>query len=118
MVVPGKAHAQQAAPDEVAAQTLRVLRRCVPAAVASINFLSGGMTPAQATANLDAINRCGAQPWHLSFSFGRALLDPALRAWGGRADQAAAAQAALLARARFNGAACRGRYAAAMEATA
>jgi fructose-bisphosphate aldolase, class I len=118
MVIPGKAHAQQAASDAVAAQTLRVLRRCVPAAVASINFLSGGMTPVQATAHLDAINRGGAQPWPLSFSFGRALLDPALKAWGGRADGVAAAQAALLARARLNGAACLGRYTAAMEAPA
>lgn len=115
MVVPGKAHARQAAPDDVAAHTLRVLRRCVPAAVASINFLSGGQTPAQATANLDAMNRCGAQPWPLSFSYGRALLDPALKAWGGRADQVRAAQAALLKRARLNGAACLGRYQATME---
>jgi fructose-bisphosphate aldolase class I len=116
MVVPGKEHALQAAPAEVAAQTLRVLRRCVPAAVASINFLSGGQTPAQATANLDAMNRCGAQPWPLSFSYGRALLDPALRAWGGRVAQVHAGQAALLARARLNGAACLGRYTATMEA--
>jgi fructose-bisphosphate aldolase, class I len=115
MVVPGKAHAQQATPEEVAAQTLRVMRCGVPAAVASINFLSGGMTPQQATANLDAINRDGMQPWPLSFSFGRALLDPALKAWGGHAACAAAAQAALLARARLNGAACLGRYTAAME---
>jgi fructose-bisphosphate aldolase, class I len=115
MVVPGKAHARQVTPDEVATQTLRVLRRCVPAAVASINFLSGGMTPAQATANLDAINRGGAQPWPLSFSFGRALLDNALKAWGGHADRVAAAQAALLERARLNGAACAGRYVVAME---
>jgi fructose-bisphosphate aldolase class I len=116
MVVPGKANARKAAPDEVAAQTLRVLRRCVPAAVASINFLSGGQTPAQATANLDALNRCGAQPWPLSFSYGRALLDPALKAWGGRADQVRLGQAALRRRARLNGAACLGRYTAAMEA--
>jgi fructose-bisphosphate aldolase class I len=118
MVVPGKAHARPAAPGEVAEHTLRVLRRCVPAAVASINFLSGGMTPRQASANLDAINRCGTQPWPLSFSFGRALLDPALKAWGGHADRVAAAQAALLHRARLNGAACRGQYASAMEETA
>ncbi len=116
MVVPGKAHAKQAAPDEVAAQTLRVLRRCVPAAVASINFLSGGQTPQQATANLDAMNRRGAQPWPLSFSYGRALLDPALKAWSGRADNVRAAQAALLERAKLNGAACRGRWQPTMEA--
>jgi fructose-bisphosphate aldolase class I len=118
MVVPGKAHARQASYDEVAAQTLRVLRRCVPAAVPSINFLSGGQTPSQATANLDAMNRSGAQPWALSFSYGRALLDPALKAWGGRADQVRAGQAALLLRARLNGAASLGRYTAAMEEVA
>ena len=118
MVVPGKAHAQQAAPDAVAAHTVRVLRRCVPAAVASVNFLSGGQTAMQATANLDAMNRLGAQPWPLSFSYGRALLDPALKAWAGRADQVRAGQAALLARARFNALASMGRYAATMEAAA
>jgi fructose-bisphosphate aldolase, class I len=76
------------------------------------------MTPAQATANLDAINRGGAQPWPLSFSFGRALLDPAPKAWGGRTDRVAAAQAALLTRARLNGAARAGRHTAAMEVVA
>lgn len=115
MVVPGKAHAQQATPAEVAAETLRVLRRSVPAAVPSINFLSGGQTPAEATANLDAINRQGAQPWQLSFSYGRALQDPAQKAWAGNAANAAACQRALLERARLNGAACGGRYSAAME---
>jgi fructose-bisphosphate aldolase, class I len=118
MVLPGKAHAVQSAPAEVAAQTLRVLRAHVPAAVASINFLSGGQTPVQASANLDALNRVGAQPWPLSFSYGRALLDPALKAWGGRAERVCEGQAALLSRARLNGAACLGRYSAAMESAA
>jgi fructose-bisphosphate aldolase class I len=116
MVVAGREHARRADPAEVAVQTLRVLRRCVPAAVASINFLSGGQSPAQATANLDAMNRCGAQPWPLSFSYGRALLDPALAAWGGSAAKVRAGQAALLSRARLNGAACLGRYTGTMEA--
>ena len=82
MVLPGKAQAQarQATPAEVAAQTIRILRRTVPAAVPSINFLSGGQTPEEATANLDAINRLDPQPWPLSFSYGRALQEPALRA--------------------------------------
>jgi fructose-bisphosphate aldolase class I len=83
-----------------------------------VNFLSGGQTAMQATANLDAMNRLGAQPWPLSFSYGRALLDPALKAWAGRADQVRAGQAALLARARFNALASMGRYAATMEAAA
>jgi fructose-bisphosphate aldolase, class I len=115
MVLPGKAHAPAATPAEVAHATLRVLRRAVPAAVASINFLSGGQTPVQASANLDAMNRCGAMPWPLSFSYGRALLDPALKAWGGQASRVGNGQAALLARARLNAAACQGRYSAAME---
>jgi fructose-bisphosphate aldolase, class I len=118
MVLPGKGHATPAMPSDIASATLRVLRRTVPAAVASINFLSGGQTPEQASANLDALNRCGAQPWPLSFSYGRALLDPALKAWGGGADQVRGAQAALLKRARLNAMACRGRYEAALEKSA
>jgi fructose-bisphosphate aldolase class I len=115
MVVPGKTHAQQSTPAEVAEQTLRVLRRTVPAAVPSINFLSGGQSPAEATANLDALNRLGPQPWNLSFSYGRALQDPALQAWQGKADQARQAQDALHKRAQLNGAASEGKYDAAME---
>jgi fructose-bisphosphate aldolase class I len=115
MVVPGKDHAQQATPALVAAETIRVLRRTVPAAVPSINFLSGGQTPAEATANLDAMNRIGVQPWHLSFSYGRALQEPALQAWQGLRANAARSQAALLERARLNGAACEGRYSVQME---
>ncbi|MBK6864114.1 MAG: fructose-bisphosphate aldolase class I [Ideonella sp.] len=118
MVIPGKAHPQRAAPAEVAAQTLRVMRRCVPAAVPGLFFLSGGQTPAEATANLDAINRAGAQPWALSFSYGRALQEPALKAWQGQAANGARTQQALLVRARLNGAARDGRYDAAMEPAA
>ena len=116
MVVPGKEHAQQATPAEVAAQTIRVLRRTVPAAVPGINFLSGGQTPVEATANLDAINRIGPQPWQLSFSYGRALQEPALQAWKGQATHMRNAQDALLKRARLNSAAREGKYATAMEA--
>ena len=116
MVVAGKAHPKQAAVAEVAAQTLRVLRRTVPAAVPGIFFLSGGQTPTEATAHLDAMNRLGAQPWALSFSYGRALQDPALQAWKGQAANVRSAQDALLERARLNGAARDGRYDATMEA--
>lgn len=115
MVVPGKTHALQATPEEVATQTIGVLRRAVPAAVPSINFLSGGQSPAEATANLDALNRLGAQPWFLSFSYGRALQDPALQAWQGRPANVRQAQEALLKRARLNAAASQGAYSAAME---
>jgi fructose-bisphosphate aldolase class I len=118
MVVPGKQHAVQASPAEVAEWTVRTLKRTVPAAVPGLFFLSGGQTPAEATANLDAMNRLAPSPWALSFSYGRALQDPAMQAWRGQAANAAAVQHALLHRARLNGAARRGQYSAAMEATA
>ena len=116
MVVPGKEHAVQAAPTEVAQWTLRTLKRTVPAAVGGVFFLSGGQTPQEATANLDAMNRSGSLPWPLSFSYGRALQDPAMQAWRGQPVNAPAAQHALLHRARLNGAARRGQYTTAMEA--
>jgi fructose-bisphosphate aldolase class I len=115
MVTPGKAHANRADPEEVARQTVRILRRTVPAALPSINFLSGGQTPQEATANLNAMNCLAPQPWELSFSYGRALQQPALQAWGGKPEQVAAAQAALYQRAQLNGAARRGEYVSSME---
>ncbi len=116
MVVPGAACAEQASAEEIAAATVRVLRRCVPAAVPSINFLSGGLIPEQATAYLNAINASfPLEPWLLSFSFGRALQQPVLQAWQGKAENIAAAQQALLKRARLNGAAQRGEYEESME---
>jgi len=118
MVVAGKEHAQQAPVGEVAARTLGVLRRTVPAAVPGVFFLSGGQTPAEATAHLDAMNRMPPQPWSLSFSYGRALQEPALKAWKGQPANARVAQDALLERARLNGAAREGRYDASMEAAA
>ncbi|RST49201.1 class I fructose-bisphosphate aldolase, partial [Variovorax sp. MHTC-1] len=117
MVVPGKTHAQQAAPAEVAAETLRVLRRTVPAAVPGINFLSGGQSPAEATANLDAMNRLGPHPWSLSFSYGRALQDTAMQAWQGQLANVRQAQDALQKRARLNAAASIGKYDASMESS-
>jgi fructose-bisphosphate aldolase class I len=115
MVVPGKEQAQKAPPEQVAAWTVRILKRTVPAAVPGIFFLSGGQTPAEATANLDAMNRLGRLPWPLSFSYGRALQDPAMKAWMGKAANARATQNALLKRARLNGAAREGKYVAALE---
>lgn len=105
MIVPGVKCATQANDEEIAVRTLRCLRRRVPAAVPGIVFLSGGQTPQQATARLAAINRSGAAPWALTFSFGRALQDPALSAWQGKPEKVPAAQAALLDRARQNSAA-------------
>jgi len=116
MVVAGKQAAQSIAPTQVATQTIGVLRRTVPAAVAGIFFLSGGQSAIEATVHLDAINRTDPpQPWPLRFSYGRALQDPVLKAWKGQAANATAAQNALLLRARLNGAACQGKYVSTME---
>jgi fructose-bisphosphate aldolase class I len=114
MVTPGKECAK-ASPEEVAKATLRVLRRVVPASVPGINFLSGGQTSEEATLNLNAMNSLGQQPWSLSFSYGRALQEPAQKAWAGKLDNKHAAQTAMLKRARLNGAASSGEYKAEME---
>lgn len=116
MVLPGK-ECRTADPDEVAAATLKVLRRTVPAAMPSINFLSGGQSPEEATANLNAINQQSKNaPWNLSLSYGRALQQPVLHAWGGREDKRLAAQEALLRRAQLNHLAMLGKYQASLEA--
>lgn len=117
MVVAGKECAQQAAVEQVADATLRCLRRHVPAAVPGIVFLSGGQHARSATAHLDAINRLqGTKPRKISFSYGRALQDPALDAWHGRDQYFAAGQRAFCHRARLNGAATLGKYTDEMEA--
>jgi fructose-bisphosphate aldolase class I len=116
MVTPGKQHPSPATPEEVATATLRVFRRAVPAAVPGINFLSGGQTPQEATANLNAMNALFPDsPWELSFSYGRALQEPALQAWQGSAQNSTATQQALYKRARLNGAARSGTYTPDME---
>ena len=115
MVVSGKSNPDPASPEAVAEATIRIFRRVVPAAVPSINFLSGGQSPEQATANLNALNNVGSVPWALSFSYGRALQEPALKAWQGQPANGESAQAALYKRARLNGAACRGEYNPALE---
>lgn len=110
MVTPGTS-ATKVSAEEVAEVTLRTLRRTVPAAVPSINFLSGGQTPAEATANLNALNQRRDQaPWQLSLSFSRALQEPALEAWAGDNRNRAKAQAAFLKRVRLNSLALRGEY--------
>ncbi|MBW7469559.1 class I fructose-bisphosphate aldolase [Marinobacter sp. F4218] len=115
MVTPGKESAK-ATPEEVAEATISVFRQVVPAAVPGINFLSGGQTPEEATLNLNAMNCLGNQPWALSFSYGRALQEPAQKAWAGRLENGPAAQEAILKRARLNGAARAGTYSPEMEA--
>lgn len=108
MVLPGYACPEQATHDEVAAWTIRALRRHVPAAVPGIAFLSGGQSDEDATANLDALNRTSAQPWQLSFSYGRALQGAALKAWSGDPPNAAKAQRVFAERAAATGAGRRG----------
>jgi fructose-bisphosphate aldolase, class I len=115
MVISGKKCSRQAGVDEVAERTVRILKRTVPAAVAGIAFLSGGQSDEVATAHLDAMNKLGGNPWPLSFSYGRALQQPAIKTWKGSAANVAAAQAALAHRARMNGLASLGKYSASME---
>ncbi|HEX2481042.1 MAG TPA: class I fructose-bisphosphate aldolase [Methylomirabilota bacterium] len=116
MVLAGKRCPRQAGVDEVAAATLRCLRRAVPAAVPGVVFLSGGQTDVLATAHLNAMNATGGpHPWALSFSYGRALQDQAMKVWQGKPALAAAAQQALHHRARCNGAARDGRYTPELE---
>ena len=116
MVISGKECTRQASMQEVVTATLRCLRRHVPAAVPGIVFLSGGQNAHLATAHLNAINHlAGPKPWKVSFSYGRALQDPALEAWHGQEGNLAAGQQALYRRARFNGAASVGKYKEEME---
>ena len=116
MVLPGKANARKAAPEEVAQATLEVLRRTVPAAVPTINFLSGGQAPEEATANLNAMNAMDRRaPWVLSFSFARALQDPVMHAWKGEARNVAQAQELFVHRLRMNSLARDGQWSAASE---
>ena len=117
MVIAGKECLRQVSLEEVATSTLRCLRRHVPAAVPGIVFLSGGQNARAATAHLNAINRLPSpKPWTVSFSYGRALQDPALEAWHGRDWDLAAGQRAFHHRAQVNGAASVGRYTDEMEA--
>jgi fructose-bisphosphate aldolase class I len=119
MVLPGNKNPSKASPDQVATATLTVLRRTVPAAVPSINFLSGGQSPEDATANLNAMNAMSPRaPWVLSFSYARALQDPAMRAWGGREENVKAAQDAFLRRLRMNALAIDGKWSADKERAA
>jgi fructose-bisphosphate aldolase class I len=116
MVIAGNECSRQAPIDEVAAATLRCLRRHAPAAVPGIVFLSGGQNARLATAHLNAINRLpGPKPWKVTFSYGRALQDPALEVWHGQEENLSAGQRALYHRATCNGAATVGKYTDEME---
>ena len=115
MVVSGKENARQAGVDEVAERTVRVLKRTVPAAQPGIVFLSGGQSDEAATAHLNAMAAMKGLPWPLTFSYSRALQNPALKAWRGQAGNAAAAQKAFHHRAHMNGLASQGKWKADLE---
>src|SRR6478672_7632522 len=115
MVLSGYDASNRASQDEVAEATLKCLYKHVPAAVPGIVFLSGGQSDEDATSHLNAMNARGPHPWELSFSYGRALQAPALKAWVGKPENVAAAQRAYYHRAKMNGAARTGVYAPEME---
>jgi fructose-bisphosphate aldolase class I len=118
MVLPGSACPRQESVEEVADTTVGCLLRCVPAAVPGVVFLSGGQPGELASARLNAMNvRYKSRlPWQLSFSFGRAIQEPALQIWHGEQENVIAAQQALRHRARCDRAAHRGLYDKAVEA--
>ncbi len=110
MVIAGSDFPEVSSAEDVAEYTISVFKNNVPAAVPTINFLSGGQTPKQATQNLQAMNALDNSPWNLSFSYGRALQEPCLKAWKGKSENVTKAQTALLERAKFNAAASTGAY--------
>ena len=118
MVVPGKKSSQKASPEQVAEATARTLKRQVPSAVPGIAFLSGGQGPVEATLHLSLINAAGPLPWTLTFSYGRALQEDALSAWGGKTAGFSGGQQALFIRAKLNGLAATGTYKSSMESSA
>ncbi len=114
MVING-AKGRAASVQEVAEATVRCLLDCVPASVPGCAFLSGGQASQVATEHLDAMNKMGPHPWTLTFSYGRALQDDALRTWAGEAANASSAQEVLQQRSRCNSEAARGQYDRALE---
>jgi fructose-bisphosphate aldolase class I len=117
MVIAGKKCPDRASPQQVAAATVRCLRRHVPAAVPGIAFLSGGQSPTEATLHLSLMDRRAA-PWALTFSYGRALQESALKAWAGKPESYLAGQGEFAKRARLNGLATVGQYSVALESQA
>jgi fructose-bisphosphate aldolase class I len=116
MILPGKNYPQSCSAKEIAEATVTVLKRTVPAAVPSINFLSGGQTPEQATQNLNAMHKVqGLLPWNVSFSFARALQEPSMKAWLGKPENIATAQQMFFKRAKLNSLASLGKYENNME---
>lgn len=115
MIVPGKKSPAQASVAEVAEKTVRVLKACVPSAVPGIAFLSGGQSDEEATAHLDAMVKIGGLPWKLTYSYGRALQAAPQKAWAGKPENVAKAQAAFAHRAQMNSLAALGKWSAEEE---
>ena len=115
--ISGKNASNRASPELVAEATVRCLKRHVPSAVPGIAFLSGGQSSAEATLHLSLMNK-EKLPWNLTFSYGRALQDQALKAWGGQASTFGAGQKAFAKRAKLNSLATSGKYQSAMESQA
>jgi fructose-bisphosphate aldolase, class I len=119
MVISGMKAAKRAGVEEVAERTVKILKRCVPAAVPGIAFLSGGQGDEEATAHLNAMNAAHPDlPWALTFSYGRALQAAPQKAWSGKSENIAAAQAAFTHRAKMNGLAAMGQWKAGLEKVA
>src|SRR3989338_4125965 len=116
MVISGKEASNRADVDEVAGKTIKCLKATVPAELPSINFLSGGQTPQEATAHLNMMHTLGENlPWYVSFSYARALQDPALKTWRGKKENFDAGQRAFIKRAKLNSLATMGKYEESME---
>jgi len=116
MVISGKEASNRADVDEVAGKTIKCLKATVPAELPSINFLSGGQTPQEATAHLNMMHTLGENlPWYVSFSYARALQDPALKTWRGKKENFGAGQIAFIKRAKLNSLATMGKYEESME---
>ena len=118
MVIAAKGAAQQASAEDVAERTVACLKECVPADVPGIAFLSGGQEDLEATHHLSLMNAAGSLPWNLTFSYGRALQAPALKAWGGKSENVPAAQAAFAHRAHMNALAALGEWSQSQEMAA
>ncbi len=117
MIIPGKASGQTATVQQIAEATIKLFQKVLPKNLPGQAFLSGGQSEQEATENLNAMHQIGPLPWQLSFSYGRALQDSALRAWNGKKENVAAAQAAFLHRANMNSLATLGQYSPALESS-
>lgn len=115
MIVPGENSGQKVSPDEIAQATITLFRKILPENLPGIVFLSGGQSEIEATENLNAMNKMGELPWRLSFSYGRALQDSALKIWNGKQENVPAAQAKFLHRAKMNSLATFGKYSPDLE---